>query len=312
MVLRTNNHRVNSFRDIADRYANTKPIRGTSIIPIGDRAYGRREFIKKVSDTHYNMVLGGEVIVSWEMKGDIEVITIRNNGYMDCYTFLDNLLPHDLRFFILGRSGRQYISMNRKTQKHTNYDEDREWTMEGDGEKDCYIPKDISKPLQFARKHAKWQQVGKKYVFRHAMTQVNKDAKAEIKPYADKFYEWITTMYAMLPVHDWEYTYKMQRELTDYMNDNKINNFSNRYGARQHHQEEIELYKNIMRDEKHPMRLHLAVDWLRHSPLYGYQGVQEVKDKEQASKVRVSWNRWINKTLGLTKNIHEAKAEEVK
>ena len=105
MVLRANNHRVNSFRDIADRYANTKPIRGTSIIPIGDRAYGRREFIKKVSDTHYNMVLGGEVIVSWEMKGDIEVITIRNNGYMDCYTFLDNLLPHDLRFFILEGSG---------------------------------------------------------------------------------------------------------------------------------------------------------------------------------------------------------------
>ena len=60
MVLRINNHRVNSFRDIANRYVNTKPIRGTSIIPIGDRAYGRREFIKKVSDTHYNMVLGGD------------------------------------------------------------------------------------------------------------------------------------------------------------------------------------------------------------------------------------------------------------
>ena len=55
------------------------------------------------------------------MKGEIEVITIRNNGYTDCYTFLDNLLPHDLRFFILGSSGRQYISMNRKTQKHANY-----------------------------------------------------------------------------------------------------------------------------------------------------------------------------------------------
>ena len=103
MVLRINNHRVNSFRDIANRYVNTKPIRGTSIIPIGDRVYGRREFIKKVSDTHYNMVLGGEVIVSWEMKGDIEVITIRNNGYSDCYTFLDNLLPHDLRVFYTGR-----------------------------------------------------------------------------------------------------------------------------------------------------------------------------------------------------------------
>ena len=160
MVLRHTNHRVNSFRDIANRYVNTKPIRGTSIIPIGDRAYGRREFILKRSDIHYNMVLNGDTIVSWEMKGDIEVITIRNNGYSDCYTFLDNLLPHDLRFFILGSSGRQYISMNRKTQKHTNYG-NIESTMEGDGEKDFYIPKDKKKPLQFARKHAKWQHIGK-------------------------------------------------------------------------------------------------------------------------------------------------------
>ncbi len=312
MVLRHTNHRVNNFRDISLRYANTNPIRGTNYIPIGDRAYGRREYILKRSDTHYDMMLNGDTIVSWEMKQDIEVITIRNNGYTDCYTFLDNLLPHDLRFFILGSSGRQYISMNRKTQRHTNYDEDREWTKEGDGEKDFYIPKDISKSLQFARKHATWQHIGKEYVFRHAMTQVNKDAKAEIKPHADKFYEWISTVYAMLPVNDWEYNYKMQRELTDYMNENKINNFSNRYGVKQYHKEQIELYKNIMRDEKHPMRLHLAVDWLRGSPLYGYQGVQEVKDQEHASKVRVSWNRWVNKTLGLTKNIHEARTEEVK
>ena len=82
---------------------------------------------------------------------------------MDCYTFLDNLLPHDLRFFILEGSGRQYISMNRKTQKHANYDEDREWTIQGDGEKDFYIPKDYGgkMPLQFARKHAKWQHIGR-------------------------------------------------------------------------------------------------------------------------------------------------------
>ena len=302
MVLRTNNHRVNSFRDIADRYANTKPIRGTSIIPIGDRAYGRREFIKKVSDTHYNMVLGGEVIVSWEMKGDIEVITIRNNGYADCYTFLDNLLPHDLRFFILEGSGRQYISMNRKRHKHKNYDEDREWTIQGDGEKDFYIPKAYGgkMPLQFARKHAKWQHIGREYIFRHAMTQVNKDAKAEIKPYSDKFYEWITTMYAMLPVHDYEYRRNMESELNQYFITHGIQ-----------YENIIEEYKNIIRDDTHPMRLHLAVEYLRHSPLYGYRGVIPIETKEKASKVRSNWNRWVNKTLGLNKNIHEARVEEV-
>ena len=301
MVLRVTNHRVNSFKDIADRHANTKPIRGTSIIPIGGRAYGRREYILKRSKTHYDMVLQGEVLVSWEMKGDIEVITIRNNGYTDCYTFLDNLLPHDLRFFILDGSGRQYIIMNLKRHKHKNYDEDREWTIQGDGEKDFYLPKYIDKPLQFARKHAKWQHIGKEYIFRHAMTQVNKDAKAEIKPYSDKFYEWITTMYAMLPVHDYEYRRNMEKELSNYMADNYL-----RYDNR------IEEYKKIIRDDNHPMRLHLAVEYLSHSPLYGYRGVIPIETKDKASKVRANWNRWLNKTLGLSKNIHESRTEEVK
>ena len=299
MVLRVTNHRVNSFKDIADRHANTKPIRGTSIIPIGGRAYGRREYILKRSRTHYDMVLSGDALVSWEMKQDIEVITIRNNGYTDCYTFLDNLLPHDLRFFILDGSGRQYISMNRNRHKHRNSDGDREWTIQGDGEKDFYLPKYIDKPLQFARKHATWQHIGTEYVFRHAMTQVNKDAKAEIKHYADKFYEWITTMYAMLPVHDWDYRVDMEKEFNQYFVTNNID-------------DTIEEYKNIMRDENHPMRLHLAVEYLRHSPLYGYGGVIPIETKEKASKVRSNWNRWLNKSLGLSKNIHESRTEEVK
>jgi hypothetical protein len=67
-----------------------------------------------------------------------------------------------------------------------------------------------------------------------------------------------------------------------------------------------------MRDENHPMRLHLAVDWLRESPLFGYGGRQDIDTKDKASKVRASWNRWVNKTLGLTKNIHENRVEEVK
>ena len=310
MVLRVTNHRVNSFKDIADRHANTKQIRGTSIIPIGGRAYGRREYILKRSKTHYDMVLQGEVLVSWEMKGDIEVITIRNNGYTDCYTFLDNLLPHDLRFFILDGSGRQYISMNRKRHKHRNSNGDREWTIQGDGEKDFYLPKYIDKPLQFARKHAKWQHIGTEYVFRHTMTQVNKDAKAEIKPYADKFYKWITTVYAMLPCNDWNYTRKMQGELDTYMRESiEFNNVQ--YSQQQ--KLELEFYKSIMRDDSHPMRLNLAVLWLRTSDLYHYHhGAKTIKDQTEASRVRGHWNRWINKTLGLTKNIHEAGAEEVK
>lgn len=314
MVLRHTNYRVNSFRDIADRYANTKPIRGTDIIPIGGRNY-KWERIIKVSDTRYDMVLDETVfnyhynnptqivLVSWEMKNDIEVVTIYNNGYTTAYTFLENLLPHDLRFFVLGSSGRQYISMNWRTEIG-----DRAWAIADQGDKDFYLPKDMTKPLQFARKHSKWQHVGTEYVFKYAMTQVNKEAKSNIKPYSDKFYEWVITMHGMLPCDDYQYNHKMEQEMREYFVKNGVQSSI-------HHSDPdkvVDEYKKIMRDESHPMRLHLAVDWLRESPLFGYRGRQDIDTKEQASKVRASWNRWVNKTLGLTKNVHENRVEEVK
>ena len=315
MTYREQDFRVNSFRDIADRYANTKPIRGTKIIPIGSRTR-KFEHVIKVSDTRYDMLLDHtlsntnyyystkHVVVTWEMQKDVEVVTIHNNGDTSMYTFLDNLLPHDLRFYIYGGTGRQYISMNWKQSRPY------EWVGKDEGDKDYYLPKDYSKPIQFARKNSKWQHIGTEYVFRHAMTQVNKDAKAEIKPYADKFYEWITTVYAMLPCNDWEYTRKMQGELDEYMREDiKFKNAP--YSEQQ--KLEIELFKEIMRDTNHPMRLNLAVLWLRTSDLYHYHdGAKTIKDQAEASRVRGHWNRWINKTLGLTKNIHEAGAEEVK
>ena len=319
MVLRNTDHRVNSFRDISLRYEHTKPIRGTDIIPIGDRRY-KWERIIKVSDTRYDMVIDQSlfyynygnptqiVLVSWEMKNDIEVVTIHNDGLVMSYTFLENLLPHDLRFFVLGSSGRQYISMNWKTG-------DRGWSfaMQDQGDKDFYLPKDYAKPIKFARKHAKWQPIGKEYVFKYAMTQVNKEAKAEIKPHADKFYEWVITMHSMLPCGDWEYRNKMRKEFKDYMNEHDVNSFYSEYGGNSHiTNEQTELYKDIMQDESHPMRLHLAVDWLSDSPLFGYRGIQPIDTKEKASKVRANWNRWVNKTFGLNKNIHENRTEEVK
>jgi hypothetical protein len=147
------------------------------------------------------------------------------------------------------------------------------------------------------------------------MTQVNKEAKAEIKPHSDKFYEWVITMQGMLPCGEWDYRIKMRKEFIDYMEGHDVNHFYSysHYGGNSHtSDEQTKLYKDIMRDDSHPMRLHLAVDWLSNSPLYGYHGEQPIETKEQASKVRASWNRWVNKVLGLTKNIHESRTEEVK
>ena len=46
------NYRLDSFTHVEHLYNNTKPIRGTDIVPLGDRRR-KREHIVKVSPTHY-------------------------------------------------------------------------------------------------------------------------------------------------------------------------------------------------------------------------------------------------------------------
>ena len=148
---------------------------------------------------------------------------------------------------------------------------------------------------------ATWEYIG-------AKTKVDKEAKADIKPHTDKFYEWIITMYRMLPITDWEYRSKMRSELQEWVNNNfpsSCNDFAfgNPHVA----------YMEIMRDEEHPMRLHLAVDWLSDSNLttYDWQNSDhrftEV-DSNVAKQVRANWNRYINNKLGL---VSKAEAEKI-
>ena len=60
------------------------------------------------------------------------------------------------------------------------------------------------------------------------------------------------------------------------------------------------------------MRLHLAMEWVGDSNLYDYHGNRTVTSQEDATKVRASWNRFVNRTLGLNFNVEEEKIEEEK
>ena len=83
-------------------------------------------------------MLGKYEVITWDMKKDIEVVTIYNNGFTSVY-FLDNLLPHDLRFYIYG--GSQTIHQYElETAKRTIY---MHWVGKDEGDKVYYLPRTI-------------------------------------------------------------------------------------------------------------------------------------------------------------------------
>ena len=135
---------LNTFDDVAKRYAETKPIRGAraseDLRPLGERRYWWNR-IMRVSDTKY-LLLDGHwgsgwncsaqemtCPILWERRDDGDYLTIRshmNDGIsVSRYTFLDRFLPYGLSFDWYSETGKHYV-----VQRNT-----------GSGEKRHYLPK---------------------------------------------------------------------------------------------------------------------------------------------------------------------------
>ena len=347
MVHRYTDWKINSFAEVEERYNTTKPVISKNHPKEHDiRPYGVRsrkwERIEKVNANCYIIWSGDDgdpyqqlywhwscslnptpkqqmelAPIVWKRKGNMESIRIRNGSgnYAHCsrYTFLENTLPHDMGFLVI--DGKQYVSLlNGETYAwnanlkyllpKSMYDPfgNRSWRR-GYG----LVEKDDKKYLTFERKIGErgaehpWQVVGATWEYIGAKTKVDKQGKADIKPHTDKFYEWIVTMYRMLPITDWDYRQKMRDELQDWVYNHKTI-------------QPYQAYMEIMRDEEHPMRLHLAVDWLSNSNLttYDWQTSDHTfteVNSNVAKQVRANWNRYINKKLGLISKASPEKIE---
>ena len=128
---------LNTFADVEEHYNSIKPIRGTNIRPLGDRAR-KWEHIKKVSKNKYILCdnlpasdFGGNeayiwqedakglekrAAITWTRTKDGEYLTVRNGSgsWAHCsrYTFLDRVLPQGMYCSV--EYGKQYI-INRMT-----------------------------------------------------------------------------------------------------------------------------------------------------------------------------------------------------
>jgi len=288
----------------------------------------------RVPPTEKETLALAPIVWTLSPKGDIETVRIRNGSgsyaHNARYTFLENMLPHGLRFIVY--NGKQYISsnLNERTGWVDDIKKDNIYLLP----KSRYNPfcspnsyiaewfsdKDDKKYLTFARKvggdRYSWEVIGDTWDIRGSRKQVNKKAKAEIKPYADAFYEWITTMYRLIPFTDHDYASKHRVELGEWAveqglitNKWELNSVSHDANAKS---AMSIIADGVFRDDQHPMRLHIAVDFLAQSNLnsnryYRDSVVNEPETKEDVSRLRAQWNRYVNSKLNLVKQLEAEK-----
>ena len=347
MNYRDTNQSIEDFAEMTERYNTTKPVvsknhtREDNIRPVGMRSR-KWEHMIKVSAYKYMIwdgyALGDPKFLNWgnkvtpteketlalapimwtlSPKGDIETIRIRNGSgtqaHCSRYTFLENTLPLGLQFIVY--NGKQYIESDGRQYllPKSRYNPTRDTHLHR-YDKAEFSLKDDEKYLTFARKvggdRYSWEVIGDTWDVRGARKQVNKKAKAEIKPYADAFYKWVTTMYRLIPFTDHDYRYKMQREMEDWSHEQRYT--KKHYSWNYDPEVMFRIVDEIFRDDQHPMRLHLAVDFLSQSNLnahryYRDSTINEPETKEDVSRLRAQWNRYVNSKCGLVKQLEAEK-----
>jgi len=131
-----------------------------------------------------------------------------------------------------------------------------------------------------------WQLVSEPLPEPVKQTRVDKEAKAELKPYMDTFWEWACAYAPLLPTFDYQYVSKQLEVLNKY---NVIGSPHWHSDAHFHPEETIE----VLKDVKHEAALPLLVFYLSESDL------KDAADIEDLRKCRAHFNNWANRVCGL-------------
>jgi len=131
-----------------------------------------------------------------------------------------------------------------------------------------------------------WQLISEPLPEPVKQTRVDKEAKAELKPYLDTFWEWACAYAPLLPTFDYQYVSKQLTVLNKY---NLIGSPHWHSDAHFHPEETIE----VLKDVKHEAALPLLVYYLKESEL------GKAADIEDLRKGRAHFNNWANRVCGL-------------
>ena len=285
------NFNLHNFAYVEHAYNNTKPIRGSNIVPIGDRRR-KRECIIKVSPHCYMLSDCGEhaditnAAVVWTRNADsTDTVEFRNGdgdyAHSSRYSFLERCVTMHMLFIVDG--GKQYI----------RYDDKRN-----------FLPKDCSKPVVFTtgKQTATWVLVSKPHPLPVTRIRVNKELKAGFTDNILEYLEWAWTMAPLIEgTMDWHTNMAAQRVA------------SNTSWA---------MFQDMLMDNQHDQRTTMLHAFLCTVASYynnrywhdstgnAINGGVNVSVTSDPKVFRTKFNAWINDRAGFNEQFNEFKDGE--
>ena len=286
---------MKTFQDVADHYDSIKPLvskhhtREDDIRPLCDRRR-KWERIEKVNDDKYILhdvlpepnsqwsqpYLKRPPIV-WERKGDKEVVTIRPSVQSydtSRYNFLRNYLPYPLYFDNHTQHGRHMIAgvfiprpkdRKDKTDYHLSFE------------------RALNSVTAHAQLGDRWKCITKPWP--EVRPAVDKKKKAALREHLETFYEWMCTVGPMLPMHSMDYVVRLRQEMEEYVSGQTYRYLSLNIPT--------ELALQIVKNYNHPLRTHLAYNFLIR------EDIKNIRTEEERRGFRSRFQVWSNNTFGL-------------
>jgi hypothetical protein len=334
-----------TFADVARWYETTTPLRGKDnvgkdIRPIGDRKR-KYERIVKVSDNCYALSdgwhYGDDVFKAWyrnaeytptskdmefyapivwrKHKDGTETVTMRNGSGSGAhnmrYAFLYRHSPRGLRFrnhngkhFIQAGVKEYFLAKGTTVPKPVWEDVQREIAVaKANGRKpqrwlSGLRAKNDNASLTFKLVEGSWQHVdGGRDVPTPPKKRVNKELKAKLKPHIEAFRDWVLAVGPMLPLGDWSYDRQLRDAAVEW---SKGTGYPIRDTWSLSVMLDATLSRKIITDAEHPLRMQLAFVALTQAEL-----LRVCRDQDDVVGVKTAFNRWVNKQLGLVKEVKE-------
>ena len=314
------NYNLYSFKQVEHMFDNTKPLRGSTITPLGDRAR-KWENIHKVSADCYVLLdnwsdpqhkgsnwyhtveqLIELAAVKWTRNPDgSETIRIRNASgdyaHNGRYSFLQRALPYNLDFLI--DSGKQYIRHDGKRHylPKCRTVTSKMLTMYGSRRGDFFCAEYDNLHVEFTKVvDGDWALTSEPHKVPVTRIRVNKEEKKPYKKAIVSYLEWVWTM---APLLAGDLSYKT---------------ITNSRGYCGHYLSDCNLFREALMDESIEERTHLAAVFIAHyASLGGYNryfsnpSMPPPNVTEDSKKFRTTFNSWVNDRAGFNETFNEYK-----
>jgi len=313
------NYNLYSFKQVEHMFDTTKPLRGSTITPLGDRAR-KWENIHKVSADCYVLLdnwsdpkhkgsnwyhtveqLIELAAVKWTRNPDgSETIRIRNASgdyaHPSRYSFLQRALPHKLHFLI--DSGKQYIRHDGKRHylPKCRTITSKMLSIYGKGES-FFCTEYDNLHVEFTKVvGGDWALTSESHKVPVTRVRVNKEKKKPYKKAIVSYLEWVWTM---APLLAGDLSYKTvnnnQRNCARYMQD-------------------YDLFREALMDESIEERTYLAAVFIAYyASLGGYNRYYSNPSMplpdvtKDSKKFRTTFNSWVNTYAGFNETFNEYK-----